>query len=89
MFLKELSLIEQVHQKNVCFVIIGMLVINIPWLSHVCIKYHDVLMSSYELKNIAILNVKGFNYRCIPWGLSENKAVNVLNNSVLEDNGVL
>ena len=89
MFLKELTLIKQVHQKNVCFVIIGMLVINILRLSHVCIKYHDVLMPSYELKNIAILNVKGVNYRCISWGISKNKAVNVLNNSVLEDNGVL
>ena len=46
-------------------------------------------MPSYELKNIAILNVKGVNYRCISWGISKNKAVNVLNNSVLEDNGVL
>ena len=24
---------------------------------HVCNKYHDVLMTAYELKNIAILNV--------------------------------
>ena len=26
---------------------------------HVCNKCHDVLMIAYELKNIAILNVKG------------------------------
>ena len=25
---------------------------------HVCNKYHDVLMTVYELKNIAILNAK-------------------------------
>ena len=25
---------------------------------HVCNKYYDVLMTAYELKNIAILNVK-------------------------------
>ena len=25
---------------------------------HVCNKYHDVLMTAYELKNIAILNAK-------------------------------
>ena len=32
---------------------------------HVCHKYHDVLMTAYELKNIAILNVKGVDFRCI------------------------
>ena len=43
----------------------------------------------YELKNIAILNVKGVDYRCILWGISKKEAVNILNNSVLEDKDVL
>ena len=43
----------------------------------------------YELKNIAAVNVKGVNFRCILWGISSNEAVNRLNNSVLEDKGVL
>ena len=42
-------------------------------------------MTAYELKNIAILNVKGVDYRCILWGISRNEAVNILNNSLLED----
>ena len=46
-------------------------------------------MTAYILKNIAILNVNGVDYRCILWSISENKAVNILNNSVLEDEGVL
>ena len=46
-------------------------------------------MTAYELKNIAILNVKGIDYRCILWGISKNKAANILNNFVLEDKGVL
>ena len=33
--------------------------------SHVCNKFHDVLMNAYELKNIAILNVKGVDFKCI------------------------
>ena len=57
--------------------------------SNVCNKCHDVLMTSYELKNMAILNVKGVDYRCILWVISKNKAVNILNNSVSEDKGVL
>ena len=32
---------------------------------HVCNKCHDVLMTAYELKNIAILNVKGVDSRCV------------------------
>ena len=32
---------------------------------HVCNKCHDVLMTAYELKNIAILNVKRADLRCI------------------------
>ena len=46
-------------------------------------------MMAYELKNIAILNTKGFDYRCILWGISRDEAVNRLNNSALEDKGVL
>ena len=32
---------------------------------HVWNKCHDVLMTAYELKHIAILNVKGVDFRCI------------------------
>ena len=33
-------------------------------------------MMGYELKNIAILNSKGVDSRCIVWGISRNEAVN-------------
>ena len=56
---------------------------------HVCNKCHDLLMNAYELKNIAILNVKGVDFLCILWGISRNEVVNRLNNSVLEDKGIL
>ena len=56
---------------------------------HVCNKCHDVLMTAYELKNIAILNVKGVHFRCILWDVSRDDTVNRLNNSVLEDKGPL
>ena len=56
---------------------------------HVCNKCHDELMTAYELKNIAILNVKCVDFRCILWGISRDEAVNRLNNSVLEDKRVL
>ena len=46
-------------------------------------------MTAYGLKNIAILNAKGVDFRCILWGISMDVAVNRLNNSVLEDKGAL
>ena len=46
-------------------------------------------MTAYELENIAILNVKGIDFSCILLGISRDETVNRLNNSVLEDKGVL
>ena len=51
---------------------------------HLGNKCHDVLKTAYELKTIAVLNVKGVECRCILWGISKNEAVSILNNSVLE-----
>ena len=56
---------------------------------HVYNKCHDVLMTAYELKNIAILNVKGVDFRCILWGISRDETVDRLNNSALEHKEVL
>ena len=58
---------------------------------HVCNKCHDVLMTAYKLKNIAILNVRGVDFRSILWGegIIRGEAVSRLNNSVSENKGVL
>ena len=57
-----------------------------PYLCNGC---HAVSMMAHELKNIAILNAKDVDYRRILWGISRDEAVNRLNNSALEDKGVL
>ena len=44
-----------------------------------------VLDVSSKSKRIEILKVKGVDYRCILCGISRNKVVNILNNSVLKD----
>ena len=44
---------------------------------------------AYEVKNIAIINAKAVDYRCILWDISKNDAADRLNNSQLEDKGVL
>ena len=57
--------------------------------SHVCNKCGDALMNAYELRNIAILNVRGVGFRCVLGGISRNEAVNRLNISALDDKGAL
>ena len=57
-----------------------------PYLCNGC---HAVSMMPYEFKNIAILNAKVLDYRCILWSISKIDAVDRLNNSVLEDKGIL
>ena len=56
---------------------------------HICNKCHDVLMTAYELKNIAILNAKRVDFRCILLAISRDEAINRLDSSALEDKGVL
>ena len=56
---------------------------------HVSNKCHDVLMTAFELKNIAILNAKRVSFRYILCGISRDEAVNRLYNSMLEDKVVL
>ena len=56
---------------------------------HVCNKCDDLLTIAYSLKNRAKLNAKGATFRCILMGISKNKGLNRLNNSVTYDRGVL
>ena len=56
---------------------------------HVCNGCHDLLTIAYSLENIAILSAKRATFRCILWVSSRNVGLRRLNNSVLEDKGVL
>ena len=56
---------------------------------HVCNRCHDLLTMAHSLKNIAILSAKGNTFRCLLMGISKNKALKRLNNSVTYDRGVL
>ena len=46
-------------------------------------------MMACELKNIAILNVKGVDHRRVLWDITKNDAINMLDNSKLDDKGTL
>ena len=44
-------------------------------------------MTAYELRNIAIINIRSLDYRCILWCI-KNESVIRRNKSVLENKGV-
>ena len=52
---------------------------------NVCNRCHSLLMMSVNLNVIAILNIKGFDYRCMISLISKNEAINVLQNADLTE----
>ena len=42
---------------------------------------------AYELENIAILNMKGVDYRYVLWSMTRNDTINMLGNSKFDDKG--
>ena len=46
-----------------------------------CNKCHDLFMMSMNLSDIAILNIKSSDYRCIISRISKNEAINVMQNA--------
>ena len=86
-FLKELMLIRQANQWNICQYFLNK---GFKFQSNICNRYHDLLMMSMNLSNIAILNIKGSDYRCVISGISKNEAINLIQNADLtEKSGTL
>ena len=54
---------------------------------HFCNKCHDLLTMT-SLKNIAVLSAKGTTFKCLLMGISKNKVLMRLNNSVTYDRGL-
>ena len=78
------------HQKNVSFVTtVFFKDVGFKFEEHVCNKCHDLLTMAYSLKDLAILSAKGNTFRCLLMGVSKNKALKRLNNSVTYDREVL
>ena len=56
---------------------------------HVSNKCHDLLIVVYHLKNFMILTIKGLDYRFYVFNISRSDAINLLNNSWLDNKGAL
>ena len=89
-FLKELMLIKQVHQKsNICYYWY-FLNYSFKFQPNVCSRCHDLLMMYMNLSNIAILNIKVSDYRCLISLIGKNEALKLLQNTDLtEKSGTL
>ena len=80
--LKESMLMKQAHKRkcDICqywyFLNCGF---NIQ--QNVSNRYHYILMVSRNLSNIAILNIKSADYRCIISGIRTNEAINLMQNA--------
>ena len=52
---------------------------------NVCNKCHDLLMMSTNFSEIAILNIKGSDYRCIISLIRKNETLNLMQNADLTE----
>ena len=52
---------------------------------NVCNRCHDLLMMSVNLSDIAILNIKSSDCRCIISLISKNEAINLMQNADLTE----
>ena len=56
---------------------------------HICNGYHDLSMIVYNLNNFMILNIKDVDYICYVFNMSKKDAIKLLNDSLLDNKGVL
>ena len=63
--------------------------IDYEYEQYVCNGCHDLSMMVYDLDDFMILNIKGVDYRCFVFNMSKNDAIKLLNNSALDNKGIL
>ena len=63
--------------------------IGFKYQPYVCNWCHDLSMVAQNLNNFVILNIKGVDYRYYLSNMSKKDPINLLNNSVLDNKGVL
>ena len=50
---------------------------------------HELMHKAMSFNDVAIVSIKGSDYRIHFWYMSKNDAINLLNNSVLHNKGIL
>ena len=63
---------------------------NFNYEPYLCNGYHDLMQKAMSFKNVAIVSIKGKDYRTHFYYISKNDAITLMTNSNLNDkNGVL
>ena len=57
-----------------------------PYLCNVC---HDLMQKAMSYNDVAVFSIKGSDFRIHSWYMSKSDAINLLNNYVLDNKGVL
>ena len=77
---------KQVHQKSVIFATIGVFFNkkfnHEPYL---CNRCHDLMQKAMNFNDVAIVSVKGNDYRIHFWYISKDEAINIMHNSSLNE----
>ena len=84
-FQKELTLIKQMHQKNVIFVTTRFLKILVLSMNYLCNGCHDLMQKAISFNDVAIVYVKGSGYRIHFWYMRKDDAISIKNDSYLID----
>ena len=86
MYLKELMSIKQMHQKNVICVIFAIFLNkDFKYKPYLCNGCHDLMQKALNINDVAIVSVKGNEYRIHFWYMSKNDTINIRKNSNLNE----
>ena len=55
----------------------------------ICNGCHDLTMLSLNIRDTTVITVKNVDYHCIIHNISKSEAINLLENSVLQDRGYI
>ena len=74
-------LLEVIEVKNVWYAIL--------WFFNHWFKFHESVYNGFHDLIIAIITTKNVDYCCTIYNISKSEAINLLENSVLEDCGYI
>ena len=79
--------VNKTNEPNECVICHYWYFLNYSFQSqpNVYVRYHDLLMMSINLSDIAILNIKRSDYRCIISLISKSEAINLMQNADLTE----
>ena len=62
---------------------------NFKYEPYLCNGCHDLMQKAINFNNVAVVSVKGSDYRIHFWYMNKNDAINIMKNSKLHEKGRL